>query len=86
MSNTLRLPTTPTAESSATLLFSDLATAYTAEPIRGRAPFFMASGQEYFWTAEWQRGEAEALREIANGDVRRFSSGEAAVRWLLSND
>jgi hypothetical protein len=86
MTATLTLPTTPIAKRSTTLLVSDLTSAYTAEPASGQAPFFVPFGQDYFWTAEWQHGEAEALREIANGDLRRFSSGEAAIRWLLSDD
>lgn len=82
---TLTLSTSPTAETGSTLFVSDLASQYTADPV-GRVPFFMPLNQDYFWTAEWQRGEAEALREIASGDIRRFESGEAAIRWLLSDD
>jgi hypothetical protein len=87
MTKTLMIATTPTAKTCRKLLVSDLmASVYTAKPAGRQAPLFVPFGQDYFWTTEWQRGEAEALREIANGDVHRFVSGEAAVRWLLSDD
>jgi hypothetical protein len=61
-------------------------TAYTVDlAARRRAPFFVPRDQAYFWTLEWQLGEAEALREIAEGNVLRFSSGAAAAEWLLSD-
>lgn len=50
-----------------------------------RAPFFVPRDQAYYWTHEWQRAEAEGLREIAEGNVRRFASGSAAAAWLLSD-
>jgi hypothetical protein len=31
--------------------------------------------QAWFWTPGWQEGEAEAVAEIARGDVRLFASG-----------
>ena len=84
---TLTIPSTPTAETGGPLLVSDLmASVYTAKPSGREAPFFVPFGQDYFWTTEWQAGEAEALREIASGDFQRFASGEAAVRWLLADD
>ena len=43
-------------------------------------------GQTFFWTVEWQAGEAEALRGIAAGDVRHFTTGADAVAWLLADD
>jgi hypothetical protein len=89
MSSTLKISDAPNAESGAGLLVSDLiASVNTAsKPERAaRAPLFIPHGQDYFWTAEWQRGEAEALEEIANGDIRRFTSGTDAVRWLLADD
>jgi hypothetical protein len=51
-----------------------------------RPPIFVPSGQLYFWTREWQNGEAEALREIENGEARRFPNGKAAADWILSDD
>lgn len=88
MNATLTIRTAPTAESGTSLLVSDLMASINtaAKPDGARAPLFIPLGQDYFWTAAWQRGEAEALREIANGDIRRFTSGEAAVRWLLADD
>jgi hypothetical protein len=49
-----------------------------------RAPLFVRD-QAYYWTMEWQRAEAEALREIAEGKALRFSSGAAAAEWLLTD-
>ena len=51
-----------------------------------RLPLFVRSDQLYFWTREWQMGEAEALKEIKDGTVRRFSSGTDAAAWLLADD
>ncbi len=59
-----------------------------ALPPRGvrRMPLFVPRGQSYFWTAEWQAGEIEALRDLEQGNVRRFASGAEAAAWLLSDD
>jgi hypothetical protein len=63
------------------------ANAYTADlAARRRAPLFVPRNQAYFWTAEWQAGEREALAELAKGEGRRFNSGAAAAAWLLSDD
>lgn len=51
-----------------------------------RIPIFVPSGQLYYWTKEWQDGEAEALRDIRAGRVRRFSSGADAADWLLGDE
>lgn len=51
-----------------------------------RAPYFVPLDQAYFWTYKWQRDEAEALREIAEGNVQDFASGAAAIAWLLADD
>ena len=83
----LTLYSEQTAERRSTMYVEAIATAYTAgASARQRAPFFVPRDQDYFWTDEWQRGETEALREIAEGDVRRFTSGMDAIRWLLSDD
>ncbi len=50
------------------------------------APFFVPRDQAYYWTLAWQRDEAEALREIAEGNTQRFASGAAAAEWLLANE
>lgn len=49
-------------------------------------PLFVPRAQSYYWTQEWQAGEAEALRDLADGNVRRFASGAEAARWLLDDD
>jgi hypothetical protein len=60
--------------------------AATRASTRGRPPLFVPRGQLYYWTHEWQDGEAEALREIADGQARRFPNGSSAAEWLLSDD
>jgi hypothetical protein len=63
------------------------ANAYTIDAeARRRVPFFVPKDQAYYWSVAWQTGEAEALDEIARGEVRRFSSGADAAAWLLSDE
>jgi hypothetical protein len=40
----------------------------------------------FFWTRRWQAGELESSVARQAGDVREFSSGREAVRWLRSDD
>ena len=42
--------------------------------------------QLYYWSAEWQRLEADALLEIRAGKAMRFETPNDAIRWLLSDD
>ncbi len=49
-----------------------------------RVPFFMPRGQAYYWTREWQEGEAEADEELRRGEARTFDDVEDALRWLNS--
>jgi hypothetical protein len=65
-----------------------LANAYVAgdNAQHRRAPLFVPLDQAYYWTIDWQRAEAEAMREIADGQSLRFASGAAAAEWLLSDD
>lgn len=49
-------------------------------------PSFLTRAQLYYWTSVWQAGEAEALGELEAGEGRVFPDGQAAVRWLLSED
>lgn len=65
---------------------STILTSFTSEGTRRRAPTFIPRDQAYFWTQEWQDGEAEALREIEAGNVRHFESAREAIAWLLSDD
>jgi hypothetical protein len=41
-------------------------------------------GQAWFWTPEWQAGEAEADAEIAAGQTTRHDSDEAFEQALLA--
>lgn len=38
---------------------------------------WIPKSQAYYWTAEWQRGEAEADADIKAGRVKRYESYEA---------
>ena len=49
-----------------------------------RVPLFIPRDQAYYWTREWQEGEAEADEEIRRGELRRFSDLDEALRWLDS--
>jgi len=38
--------------------------------------------QAWFWSEEWQRGEREASRDIAEGRTRQFGSAEEFLQAL----
>lgn len=40
--------------------------------------------QDWYWSAEWQKREAEADREITEGKVHHFDDAEALIAWLDS--
>jgi hypothetical protein len=70
-----------------TVLLPPIATAFSSDAeLRGNMPLFVPRDQAYFWTHQWQEAEAEALREIAAGQVKQFEGGLAAVAWLLSEE
>ena len=62
------------------------ATAGNASVVSARAgrrvPLFSRSDQLYYWTREWQEGEAEALAELERGEGVVFEDPQKAVRWL----
>ena len=49
-------------------------------------PAAIPASQLYYWTHEWQSGEAEALAELERGEGREFESGRDAVEWLRTDD
>lgn len=49
-----------------------------------RVPFFIPRDQAYYWTREWQEGEAEADEELRRGEAWIFDNPEDALRWLNS--
>ena len=81
---TITLSTLDTAEQSASVELHVFESA-SAGP-SSDVPLFVPRAQIYYWTEEWQAGEAEALRDLAEGNVRRFASGAEASRWLLADD
>jgi hypothetical protein len=83
---TLTIPPEINAQPEAAVDLSSILMPFTSEGPRRRAPLFIPSEQAYFWTQEWQDGEAEALREIEAGNVKHFTSGRDAIAWLLSDD
>jgi AbrB family looped-hinge helix DNA binding protein len=38
--------------------------------------------QAWFWTADWQKGEREASRDVDRGRVRRSDSGDEFIESL----
>jgi hypothetical protein len=51
-----------------------------------RPPLFVPTQQLYYWTKDWQAGELEALRDLAEGRSQTFPNGTAAADWLLSDE
>ena len=41
--------------------------------------------QAYFWASEWQAGEQEASRDVAEGRVREFENAEQLIAHLRQN-
>lgn len=60
--------------------------AHTNSSRSGRMPLFIPRSQAYYWTREWQEGEAEALAELERGEGVVFEDPKEAVRWLNSDD
>jgi hypothetical protein len=54
--------------------------------LRERIPFFVARQQLYYWTRDWQAGEADALRDLKEGRFRTFPDGSSAAQWLLRDE
>ncbi|MEZ4709267.1 MAG: hypothetical protein R3A44_18810 [Caldilineaceae bacterium] len=38
--------------------------------------------QAYYWTPQWQQGEAMAEEELRNGDFQSFDDGEALIEYI----
>lgn len=87
MTDTLTLEPRHNTEQEATTTVPLSASAQASGEGAGlRVPLFVPRGQMYFWTREWQAGEVEALKDIAAGRVRRFSTGGDAASWLLRDE
>ncbi len=56
----------------------------TSTHLPRRVPFFILRDQAYYWTQEWQEGEAEADAELRRDEARTFDDPEEALRWLDS--
>ena len=50
----------------------------------GGTPHVIPSGQEYYWTDEWQTGELETLAELRAGRGQRFDNSADALLFLSS--
>ena len=54
-----------------------------------RMPAFIPAGQAYYWSAVWQRDEAEVRAELEAGEFVEFGpDGDVTdpARWLLRDD
>lgn len=56
-----------------------------AGPISRRVPLFVPADQVYYWSSEWQRGEAETRANLKAGNSKTFDSPLDAIRHLLSD-
>jgi hypothetical protein len=54
--------------------------------VRRRVPLFVSRNQLYYWTREWQAGEAEALSDLEKGRFDTFPDGTSAARWLSKDE
>ncbi len=53
---------------------------------KGRVPLTMPSDQTYYWTAQWQRAEAESLADYDAGEYVESDSPDEIIRWLNESD
>lgn len=52
-------------------------------------PFFIPADQAYYWSREWQEGEAEADADLKAGEYVEFDDPDdpdAVVRWFDEPD
>lgn len=47
---------------------------------------WLPTDQEYYWSADWQAGEQETLRELAAGGGVEFDNTADLMHWLFSAD
>jgi hypothetical protein len=50
-----------------------------------RVPWFIPADQVYYWSSQWQRGEAESLANLNAGRSKTFDNPTDAVRYLLDD-
>lgn len=51
-----------------------------------RIPIVMPSAQTYYWSAAWQRAEAESMADYAAGAYVESDDPEDVIRWLDETD
>lgn len=49
-------------------------------------PFAIPRSQLYYWTSEWQRGEAEAMDDVQHGRSQEFDNFVDLAKYLLGPD
>jgi len=52
------------------------------DDVRVRGVRLVLTDQAWFWTKEWQQGEASASADIAAGRTTRYEDGDAFLRAL----
>jgi hypothetical protein len=52
------------------------------EPGQIRIPIVMPASQTYYWSAAWQRAEAESLADYSTGAFIQADDPEDVIRWL----
>jgi len=48
-------------------------------------PMFIPADQAYFWSSQWQRGEAETRANLKAGNAQTFDDPLDAIRHLLDD-
>jgi hypothetical protein len=84
----MTITVTPAGVTSERVVIENEATASTSSRNgeRPRIPLTMPREQTYYWSAVWQRAEAESLADYAAGDFFESHDPNDVIRWLDEPD
>ena len=64
---------------------SRIASNQPAGKVVRKVPMFIPANQAYFWSSQWQQGEAETRANLKAGNAQTFDDPLDAIRHLLAD-